>query len=300
MKKVLVTGGTTFVSKYIATYFLKQGNEVYVLNRNSKPQTDGVILIECDRKHIGNRLKGIRFNVVIDVNAYTAEDIGLLVEALDSFDDYIFISSSAVYPETNVQPFNEEQLCGYNSIWKDYGMNKLEAEQSLSLAVPNAYILRPPYLYGPMQNLYREPFVFDCALNERTFYLPEDGEMKLHFFHVEDLCRLIESIVQVHPKDKIFNVGNDEIITVKKWVELCYQVVGKKPIFVNVNNKDQRDYFCFYNYEYILDVTRQNELLTNKKTLLEGLSESYKWYQDNEDSVVKKPYLTFIDNELGK
>ena len=58
----------------------------------------------------------------------------------------------------------------------------------------DAYILRPPYLYGPMNNVYREAFVFDCALADRKFYLPKDGSMKLQFFHVKDLCRLMEVI----------------------------------------------------------------------------------------------------------
>ena len=36
MKKILITGGTTFVSKYVAEYFVNVGYEVFVLNRNSK------------------------------------------------------------------------------------------------------------------------------------------------------------------------------------------------------------------------------------------------------------------------
>ena len=39
MKKILVTGGTTFVSKYTAEYFVNRNYEVYVLNRNSKPRS---------------------------------------------------------------------------------------------------------------------------------------------------------------------------------------------------------------------------------------------------------------------
>ena len=33
-----------------------------------------------------------------------------------------------------------------------------------------------------MHNVYREAFVFECALADRKFYLPKDGEMKLQFF----------------------------------------------------------------------------------------------------------------------
>lgn len=42
MKKVLVTGGTIFVSRYIAEYYVAKGYEVYVLNRNSREQSKGV------------------------------------------------------------------------------------------------------------------------------------------------------------------------------------------------------------------------------------------------------------------
>ncbi len=38
MKKILVTGGTAFVSKYVAEYFVNVGYEVHILNRNTKPQ----------------------------------------------------------------------------------------------------------------------------------------------------------------------------------------------------------------------------------------------------------------------
>lgn len=53
MKKVLVTGGTGFVSGYVASYYVKAGYEVYVLNRNSKEQYENVTLIESDRNQLG-------------------------------------------------------------------------------------------------------------------------------------------------------------------------------------------------------------------------------------------------------
>ena len=39
MKKVLVTGGTVFVSRYLAEYYIAKGYEVYVLNRNHREQS---------------------------------------------------------------------------------------------------------------------------------------------------------------------------------------------------------------------------------------------------------------------
>lgn len=102
MQKILITGGTTFVSRFAAEYYANKGNEVYVINRNSKAQVNGVKLIDCNRTKLGNRLKGMHFDAVLDITAYTEEHVKTLLKALDSFDNYIFISSSAVYPETNI------------------------------------------------------------------------------------------------------------------------------------------------------------------------------------------------------
>ena len=75
MKKILITGGTVFVSRFIAEYYVKKGYEVYVLNRNHKPQSEGVHLIEADRHNLGDVLKGKHFDVVMDVTAYTGDDV---------------------------------------------------------------------------------------------------------------------------------------------------------------------------------------------------------------------------------
>lgn len=300
---ILVTGGTVFVSKYIANYF-KNNNEVFVLNRNTKKQLDGVHLIEADRHNLGDILKEYNFDVVLDICAYTGEDVSDLIDALpDGVKDYILISSSAVYPETNLQPFTEEQELGSNSIWGNYGTNKIEAEDILFSRIPSAYVLRPPYLYGPMQNIYREPFVFECALSDRIFYVPKDGTMKMQFFHVEDLCRVIAKIIETHPNYRVINVGNENLVNINEFVSLCYKVVGKELKIVNVyNHENQRDYFSFHDYEYYLDITKQNELIDNTKNLEVGLRESFEWYIKHSEEVSRKNYIDFIEShkELGQ
>lgn len=300
MKKVLVTGGTVFVSRYVAEYFVKKGYDVYVLNRNNRPQSDGVTLIEADRKNLGTVLKNYHFDAVLDITSYTAADVEGLLDALDSFDDYVFISSSAVYPEYEKQPFTEETPLGENKFWGNYGTDKIAAEQVLSKRVPNAYIIRPPYLYGPMNNVYREAFVFDCALADRKFYLPKDGQLKLHFFHVRDLCRVIEAIMENQPQNHIFNVGNKEAITISDWASQCYVAAGKSMECIEVyQDINWRGYFSFSNYEYYLDTTKQDELISDTMDMQEGLKEAFEWYVSNQDKVNKKPYFEFIDEHLA-
>ena len=298
MKKVLVTGGTVFVSRYIAEYYIAKGYEVYVLNRNTKEQSKGVNLIQADRHVIGDVLKDIYFDIVIDT-AYTAHDVETLLDSLGEYGDYILISSSAVYPEYATQPFAEETALAENKYWGIYGINKIEAEAVLQERNPNAYILRPPYLYGPMNNVYRESFIFDCALEGRKFYLPKDGGMKLQFFHIHDLCRFVDVLLEKKPQKHIFNVGNIEAVSIREWVKLCYEIVGKEVDFVEVQEEiEQRNYFCFTNYEYYLDVSKQYELMQDVKPLKDGLEEALEWYLDNMDKVYKKPYMDYIELNL--
>lgn len=300
MSKVLVTGGTVFVSRYIAEFYVKKGYNVYVLNRNTRQQPEGVTLIEADRHNLGSLLRAHYFDIVIDT-AYTAQDVASLLDALGGYRDYVLISSSAVYPEYALQPFRENTPSAANKHWGKYGTDKIEAEAALLRKNPNAYILRPAYLYGPMNNVYREAFVFDCALADRPFYLPKDGSMKLQLFHIHDLCRFIDILLNCKPQQHIFNVGNKEAISIRQWAELCYHTAGKDVTFRSVyEDIEQRKYFSFYDYEYCLDVSGQYALMKEVKPLQDGLQEALNWYVNNTDKVDKRAYIEYIDNHFPR
>ena len=299
MRKILVTGGTNFVSRFTAEYFVKNGDEVYVLNRGSRKQVDGVTLIQADRFDLTDELRHLHFDAVLDICAYTGEHVNALLDALGEFDDYILISSSAVYPETNPQPFTEEQELGANSIWGEYGTNKIAAERALRRRVPEAYILRPPYLYGKYETVYRAPFVFDCALEGRRFFIPESDRW-LQFFNVRDLCRFMDILLNDHPENRVFNVGNPEMTSVKDWAALCYKAAGKEPVLVRVDDSfTVRDYFPFHPYHYYLDVTKQQELMPELTPLDEGIQEEFDWYNEEKPKINHRDYLGFIDREFA-
>ena len=296
---ILITGGTVFASRYTAEYFVSKRHTVYVLNRGNNIQPKGAIHIKADRHQLGDTLKKYDFDAVLDITAYNDDDVKDLVNGLGNYGTYILISSSAVYPETLPQPFCEDQAVGENSIWGKYGTDKIKAEKYVVSHIHNYYIIRPPYLYGPMNNVYREAFVFDCAEREMPFYLPYDGNMPLHFFNVRDMCRFMEILIEKRPTERIFNVGNPNTVNIREWVEKCYAIIGKKPDFVSVS-KDvpQRNYFPFYDYAYELDVSRMNKLMGDTADLSEGLKECYEWYRQNKAMVKRKPLLEYIEENL--
>lgn len=299
--RILVTGGTVFVSRAAAEYFTAAGHEVTVLNRGSREQSPGVRHICCDRHDPALNLRGEGFDAVLDVTAYNARDIDALLDAVGNVAHYIFVSSSAVYPETLPQPFREDMPVGPNVHWGAYGTDKIAAEQRLLSRMPQAYILRPPYLYGPGNEVYREAFVFECAENDRPFYLPGEGAMPLQFFHVRDLCRLMERILLDPPAQHILNTGNPQDVSVREWAEMCYAAVGKTPCFVQVDaSVPQRSYFPFLNYAYHLDTAAQEALLPDLIPSEKGIAESLAWYRENRRLIRRKPLIPFIDENLRK
>ena len=77
MRKILVTGGTVFVSRFIAEHYVAKGDEVYVLNRNTRPQSAGVKLIQADRhaiKIVENNMEE-DIDLILAVGAGTIHDI---------------------------------------------------------------------------------------------------------------------------------------------------------------------------------------------------------------------------------
>ena len=111
----------------------------------------------------------------------------------------------------------------------------------------------------------------------------------------------MDVILEKKPDQHIFNVGNEETVDIKEWVSLCYQAAEKEAEFVNVcEDIEQRNYFSFYNYEYYLDVTKQQELMPETESLADGLREAFVWYKENQEKVNKKPYFEFIDKNLIK
>ena len=86
MKKILVTGGTVFVSKIVASYFasskFKDEYKVYVLNRNNHPQVENVILIHSSRENLKNKLEEYKFDIIIDITSYTKNDVKSILDSL--------------------------------------------------------------------------------------------------------------------------------------------------------------------------------------------------------------------------
>lgn len=308
IKQVLVMGGSYFIGKKIVEVLLENDYIVYTLNRGSKENNDKkVINLKCDRndsEQMNNILSKYLFDIVIDVSGLNESQAEVLYNSLnkESLKKFIFISSSAVYDIENFSiPYSEETPLKENKYWTSYGLNKIEAEDFLigrfQNTQTNLIILRPPYVYGENNYAQRESFIFEHICNNKPIIIPNDGSTYLQFIYTTDLANIILNLLNtILDKIFIFNVGNKKAIRIKEWIKCCQEVVGKEAKIIeydyNNYNRKEREFFPFFNYDNVLDVSKINKFYNIETNFKIGLKNSFEWYCNNSDSILFKEDVT--------
>jgi len=307
MKKILIMGGNQFVGKEIVKNFLEKDYIVYVLNRGTRKNIEGVFFLKADRNNYietENILKNIEVDIIVDVSAYTEEQVDILQKVMkDRFKQYILISSASVYNSIESAPVNEESEIGENLIWGDYAKNKYLAEQK-TIENSNLYnfkytIYRPFYIYGIGNNLDRENYFFSRIKYDLPIYIPSKNNI-IQFGYVEDLALAIESSINNSDfYNQIFNISGDEYVTMSEFIEICAKVINKKTTIKYVDTEKSqikvRDWFPFREVNLFGDISKlENTGFRNTYSLVQGLEKTYKYNDKN--NLILKPVLHKIEN----
>jgi len=308
MKKILIMGGNQFVGKEIVKNFLEKDYIVYVLNRGTRKNIEGVFFLKADRNNYietENILKNIEVDIIVDVSAYTEEQVDILQKVMkDRFKQYILISSASVYNSIESAPVNEESETGKNLIWGDYAKNKYLAEQK-TIENSNLYnfkytIYRPFYIYGIGNNLDRENYFFSRIKYDLPIYIPSKNNI-IQFGYVEDLALAIESSINNSDfYNQIFNISGDEYVTMSEFIEICAKVINKKTTIKYVDTEKSqikvRDWFPFREVNLFGDISKlENTGFRNTYSLVQGLEKTYKYNDKN--NLILKPVLHKIEIE---
>ena len=308
MKKILIMGGNQFVGKEIAKKFLEKNNTVYVLNRGTRKNIEGVIFLKTDRDNyieMKNTLKDIEVDVIVDVSAYTEEQVNILHKVMkNKFKQYILISSASIYNNIKCTPVNEENQTGENLIWGDYAKNKYLAEK-ITIENSNLYnfkytIFRPFYIYGIGNNLDRENYFFSRIKYNLPIFIPSKNNI-IQFGYVEDLALAIESSIDNSDfYNQIFNISGNEYVTMSEFAEICGKVINKKTMIKYINTEKNkikaRDWFPFREVNLFGDISKlENTGFRNVFSLVQGLEKTYKYNDEND--LILKPVLHKIETE---
>lgn len=193
MKKVLIMGGSYFIGKAITDTFLNAEYDVTVLNRGTKKhESEKVHQLECDRNSANDMkriLSEFHFDIIVDVSGLNKLQAAILCQSFNTPlpSAFIFISSSAVYDVEHLEiTYCECDAIAENRFWRDYGTNKIEAEnyltQSFIQTNTSLIILRPTYVYGENNYAQRESFIFEHIVNDKPVLIPKSNN-KLQFIY---------------------------------------------------------------------------------------------------------------------
>lgn len=153
--KVLIIGGTGTISTAVVNLLVKQGHEVFVLNRGKKkadiPEEVHRIKADCfDQKCLENALSDMTFDVACHFVAKKLEQLEPAVNFLSKkVGQFVFISSASAYEKpVRSLPITEETALS-NPYWQ-YSKDKIECEAYLMKKYEEGFpvtIVRPSHTY---------------------------------------------------------------------------------------------------------------------------------------------------------
>lgn len=235
--RVLVMGGTEFISLHLLRALQARGHEVTVFNRGRHPDRlpAGVAAIAGDRKDhaaLQERLGGGRWDGVFDVTYAPTlpEDVTALVEALQGSPHVVFVSTCRVYDHALAIPYSEATARSF--YWGDYARHKIGGEDVLleryrERGLP-VTIVRPTHVMGPLNTRNNETFFMDRVSRGRPVLVPGHGGWLRQFGHVEDLAEVMATLLgDARAYGQAYNVMGEDVVSQVGFVELIAEVIGR-------------------------------------------------------------------------
>ncbi|MBI4589626.1 MAG: NAD-dependent epimerase/dehydratase family protein [Candidatus Rokubacteria bacterium] len=240
--RVLVVGGTEFISLALVRALIREGHAVTVLNRGRRNDRlpPGIDVLVCDRKdhaQLRSALDGARFDGIYDITyaPTTGEDVAALADALlPSVPHVLFVSTGRVYDHALPIPYSEATPRGY--YWGEYARHKIAGEDALlerhhTRGLP-VTIVRPTHVLGPLNTRHNEAFFFDRIIRGRPVLVPGDGGWLRQFGHVDDLADALASMLgDSRAFGQAYNLTGEECVTQVGFVELIAEVLERRVEF---------------------------------------------------------------------
>lgn len=294
MLKILILGGSGFVSKALAKHLIKQGYSIDILTNNEK-SIDYIGFnnnLICDRdslRDLESAINNKNYNVIFDIDGYTKKHIKNVISCININDlkRYIFCSSASVYLASKSQ-LTEDSPTGISS------NNKSEAENYIFELISKknlpATIFRPTYIYGEENNHYRECYFFDSISKDNIITVPDDNIL-VQFIHIQDLVKVFECAIFNDNDKRAYNLSNPDCISWVDFINMCGKLMKRKAKIklVSTNDNEVHSFFPFRSINYNLSIKnlRENGFHTPIIRLEDGLNSTYSWYlKENSNNLI--------------
>ena len=254
-KKVLITGGSGFIGKFIKQKLREKGFNVLSIGRKkdedvcinlSDPKLCQVISefspsIVCHFASGSNisRAEENKDKEFRDVVSSTSTLISVLREIKNL--KFLYLSSQAVYGFPKELSVNEK--CFPFPV-TEYGKNKLEVEKIISASELNYLILRVSSVYGPTQDYNKSgaiaKFINKLKKDEPPIVF-NSLETFSDYIYIDDVVSAIILFImcwgELNINREIFNLGSGVPVTLRELFEILYKFFPNAPKPSIVENK---------------------------------------------------------------
>lgn len=300
-------GGTQFVGAAVAKYWIASGHNVDIFTRGILPVTYSGIrhILQGDRRNLDSMHKALsdkEYNVIFDISAYTGEDVAILTNIVKNhrLQRYVLLSSGAVYAPFNGM-YTEDMPRGLHPAWGRYGLEKIDAEDTAfrlydTIDFP-VTIVRPSYIYGIGNNLYREQYFFERMLSRKEIPIPA-SEVRNQFIYIEDVAIFLSHILESERSiGQAYNLTHRRQYSWREILNICSEVVGEKAVIREISSQQcenlgisVRNFFPFRDITYLLssEKLRSHGFHDSSTDLHDGLRKTFAWYLHNLPSLTDK------------
>lgn len=240
-KNVLVLGGSYFVGRVFTRLAERTGQyDLHIVNRGTCPlKLATVTQYACDRRDsekLAGLLPALNWDAVVDFCAYEPGDAASLLAAIPgTVSQYIYISTCSVYEPSAPSPKTEDSpllAAGGEDPGRMYAYKKLvlEREAAEICARHNTAltILRPAFIYGPLNYAPRESFYFNCILEKKPIPSPTDATGRFQFVHVKDVAKMIMGCIGNNAAHGgAYNLSAPERVDYGSFIEVLAQAHGE-------------------------------------------------------------------------
>jgi nucleoside-diphosphate-sugar epimerase len=289
--KILLIGGSGFVSGALANQGLEAGHQVWAVTRGQRPVADGVISITVDRTDRAAFARAIEqgppeWDLVVDCIGYTRADAEQdLATFRHCADHFVFISTDFVY-DPDQRSFPQPEYTAHY-MTDGYGGRKRQAELVFldgDTGPMQWTILRPCHIYGPGSLLGclpehgRDPQLIDRIRRGEPLILVGAGHFLQQPLYVTDLAETILSCAgneAIH--GRIFNVAGPEVVESRRYYEIIGDILGS-PVSIEeipitqyrATHPDRLSFLCHRIYD--LSRLERSGLAVPARLLTTGLS----------------------------
>lgn len=246
---LLLIGGTRFSGRALAEQALEAGHRVTLFHRGNTGadllRDRGAEHVLGDRKTDLERLRGRRFDAIVDFVGFVPRVVGASARLLADSGYYAFISSISAHQNgfppgatedapVHEPPFPEtEEVTG-----ETYGPLKVACERQVQEVFgERAAILRPGFIVGPHDPSDRFPSLLRRAASGGEMLLPGPADAALQFVDARDLAAFALSLAE-RRQGGVFNVVHPmRSVRLKDVVQSARQASGADTRFTWVDPK---------------------------------------------------------------